>query len=138
MHGLRRFLLRHRGLALAALLLALAVRALVPAGYMVGQGAGAKTFFVTLCTDGMGPRQSIEISVPMKEGAGDRQASHDKSDSPCAFSSLGMAALGGADPVLLAAALAFILLIGLTPQRAVPVRRAARLRPPLRAPPALS
>ena len=40
-------------------------------------------------------------------------------------------------PVLLAAALAFILLVGFAPLRAPPARDIAFLRPPLRGPPSL-
>lgn len=76
-------------------------------------------------------------------GAGNYQADHgdhqdgSKADHPCAFSGLGMSAMGGADLGLLAIAIAYVLALGfgaiVAPSRAV----AARLRPPLRAPPAL-
>jgi hypothetical protein len=60
---------------------------------------------------------------------------HGKTEMPCAFSSLFAQALGGADPILLVAALAIVATLALhaTPRTIVPV--AAYLRPPLRGPP---
>ncbi len=46
-----------------------------------------------------------------------------------------MASLAGADALLLAAALAFILALGFAPATAPRPRRAVWLRPPLRGPP---
>jgi len=43
--------------------------------------------------------------------------------------------MGGTDPVLLAAAIAFILALGFAPPHALHAVTPARLRPPLRAPP---
>ena len=54
----------------------------------------------------------------------------------CAFSGLGHSALGGADPPLLAVALAFILLTGFARLPALPARDIPFLRPQLRGPPA--
>ncbi len=92
---------------------------------------------VTICADASGTPRTMQIAVPMKHDARGEETKSDKSQ-PCAFSGLGHAALGGADPVLLIAALAFILLVGLAPLRAPPARDLPFLRPPLRGPPALS
>ena len=60
-----------------------------------------------------------------------------KAEAPCAFSSVAAPTLGGAAPLLLAAAILFVM--GLAIRRREPRRVALRqhLRPPLRGPPAL-
>ena len=133
-----RALIRNNGqLGLALVALALMVRALVPAGFMVSS-SGDRFLTVTICADASGVPQQMQIAIPGRDGAdGDHSEANDKAE-PCAFSGLGHSAIGGADPVLLAAALAFILLVGLAPLRAPPVRDIAFLRPPLRGPPSLS
>ena len=122
---------------MALVAIALAVKALVPAGYMISP-AGGRFLTVTICADASGTPKQMRIAIPDKnQTGGDHSEAADKSQ-PCAFSGLGHAALGGADPILLAAALAFILLIGFAPLRAPPARNLAFLRPPLRGPPPLS
>jgi hypothetical protein len=134
---LRAFTCSHVRLSLALLALVLAVKALVPAGFMVTPG-GERFLTVMICADSTGVAQQVQIAIPAKDGAAsDHPESGDK-DQPCAFAGLGLSALGGADPVLLAAALAFILLIGFAPLRAPPARDIPFLRPPLRGPPSLS
>jgi hypothetical protein len=124
-------------LTLVFLALALAVKALVPAGFMISADGG-RFLTVTICADATGVPKQMQIAIPAKGGAGgDHSETADKSQ-PCAFSGLGHSALGGADPVLLAAALAFILLVGLAPLHTPPARDIPFLRPPLRGPPALS
>lgn len=124
-------------LTLVIVVLALAVKALVPAGYMISP-AGERFLTVTICADASGTLKQMRIAIPDKdETGGDHSEAADKSQ-PCAFSGLGHAALGGADPLLLAAALAFILLVGLAPLRAPSARDIPFLRPPLRGPPSLS
>jgi hypothetical protein len=128
---------RHARLALGLVALALAMKALVPAGFMLS-AAGDRFLTVTICADASGVAKQVRIAIPAKGEAGsDHSEAADKSQ-PCAFAGLGHAALGGADPVLLAAALAFILLIGFAPLRAPPTRDIPFLRPPLRGPPSLS
>jgi hypothetical protein len=137
MSSLRAFIRRYAQLALLLVVLALAVKALVPAGYMISS-SGERFLMVTICADASGASKQMRIAIPDEDGpGGDHSEAADKSQ-PCAFAGLGHAALGGADPSLLAAALAFILLVGLAPLRAPPARDIPFLRPPLRGPPTLS
>lgn len=96
MRALRRILLHNPALAVMLLALALAVRALVPAGYMAtGEG---RSITVTLCADASGTPQ--QIVVPLEDhGAG--KDSPDK-HQPCAFAAMA-AALDVPPPVLVAA-----------------------------------
>lgn len=126
----RVFFLRYRALAFAVIALALAMKALVPAGFMLGTDSHALT--VQLC-DGYGDAaRAVVIAV---KGHGDAGKSvHDQ--QACPFSGLLHGGLTGADPILLDAALAFILLLGFAALPFAAPHPLARLRPPLRAPPA--
>lgn len=124
----------HARLTLVLLALALAAKALVPAGFMLSPSAG-RVLTVTICADASGMPRQMQIAIPAKDDRPGEPADAGEADQPCAFSGLGHAALGGADPVLLAAALAFILLLGFAPPSALPLRDIAYLRPPLRGPP---
>ena len=132
MNPLRAFLRRH--LALCALLAAtaLALRVVVPAGVMVG--TDSRTITVTIC-HGTGEAASrVLLAIPATHGHQDIPGGQPKGE--CAFGALSMVSLALADPVLLAAALAFILTLGLGPVIASSLSRVAHLRPPLRGPPA--
>ncbi len=133
-----RALIRHHARPVLVLLaLALVVKALVPAGFMLSPGK-ERFLTVTICADASGVPKQMRIALPDRDDPrGDHAEAADKGQS-CAFSGLGHAMLGAADPLLLAAALAFILLVGLAPLRAPPVRAIPFLRPPLRGPPSLS
>lgn len=132
MKGLRGILLRNRGLAMALVALALAMRALIPVGFMPGSTA-TSSFTVLVCADATGLHAPMTIKVAKQTGA--PQA---KANEHCAFAGLGMAALGGADPVLLAAAIAFLIALGFGPVALPVLRRAPRALPPPCGPPALS
>lgn len=135
MTHLRALIREHRHLAIALLVLALCIKAAIPAGMMVS-GAQDKVLAVTICTGGAGDPVPMSIVVPARPGeSGDRSGDAAKSDH-CAFTSLGQSALGGADPILLAGAIAFILVLGLAPVRAAPLARFRYVLPPLRGPPA--
>lgn len=137
MSSLRALSHSYARLTLVLVVLALAVKALVPAGYMMSSH-GERFLTVTICADASGTKKQMRIAIPDKNETGsDHSEAADKSQ-PCAFSGLGHAALGGTDPILLAAALAFILLVGLAPLRSPPARDIPFLRPPLRGPPSLS
>jgi hypothetical protein len=136
MTRLRALIRNHTRLTLVLLALALAVKALVPAGFMIAP-AGERFLTVTICSDATGVPKQMQIAIPDKDGTGGDHAKAADKGQPCAFSGLGHAMLGGADPVLLAAALAFILLIGFAPLTSPPTRDIAFLRPPLRGPPAI-
>lgn len=118
---------------LAALILAatLLARVLVPGGYMLAPAADGHSFTVTVC-NGTGPA-TMEIHVPGKPGSG--QDERQKAEAPCAFAGLSHAAIGGADPVQLALAIAFVLAAGFAALVPLGLRLRRRLRPPLRGPP---
>lgn len=137
MHHLRAFSAKHRHLAMVLLALALLMKAAIPAGYMVTT-AKDMVLSVTVCTDGMGPQQTVDIVIPAKNGQNSQRGADNGKSGHCAFSGLGKTALGGADPVLLALAFAFILVLGLAPVRRLPFRRIANLLPPQCGPPARS
>lgn len=137
MSRLRALIHDHFRLTLVLLALVLAVKAVIPAGFMLS-GDTQRFLTVTICSDASGVPKQMQIALPAKAGAAsDHEKAADKG-SPCAFSGIGHPMLGGADPLLLAAALAFILLLGLAPLPALPARGTPFLRPPLRGPPAVS
>lgn len=132
MTQLRALIRRHRHLAIVLLVAAFCFKIAVPAGMMVSV-APDRVLTVTICTGGLDQGQTVDIVVP---GAGQGHADDAGAGDHCAFTGLSKAALGGADPVLLAAAFAFILVLGLAPRTGAPLARIPYLRPPLRAPPA--
>ncbi|QKS01890.1 hypothetical protein F9288_01725 [Sphingomonas sp. CL5.1] len=108
---------------------ALAVRVLVPAGFMPTLDGGR--IVIGIC-NGYGPA-TMAIAIPGLEHHDGEDG--DRAHSPCAFADLALPMIGGADPVQLAGALLFILALALLLAEALPPRAAARLRPPLRGPP---
>lgn len=125
---LRRFILSHRIAAAALIALALALKLVVPAGFITVPGAGQ--MMVLVCTE-FGP-QRVAIDVP---GAPGKPGDKAKADQPCAFAGLSQAMMAGADPMQLAAALAFVLAIGLTAIAVPAVPPVRHAWPPLRGPP---
>jgi len=114
---------RHPGVAATIVAAALLLRVLVPAGFMPSFSGGQ--FNVSICT-GKGPAQ-LHLAVPGEHS--------ESAASPCAFADLSLPLLTDADPVQLAAALAFAVAAALVLAVALPARRTAHLRPPLRGPP---
>ena len=137
MTRLRALTRKHAQLTLVLLALVLALKALLPAGFMLS-ATGERILTVTICADASGTPRQMQIAIPDKEGAAGDASKAADIGQPCAFSGLGHAALSGTDPVLLAAALTFILLLGYAPPSALPLRDLAFLRPPLRGPPSLT
>ena len=135
MGTLRAFLLSHRRLAMLLLVAALCLKALMPAGYMLGTDGG-RTITVSICADASGAHLTRAIVIPGKPA--ESAPAQAKGEGACAYSGLAMAALSGAAFGLLALALAFILALGFLP--AVPPRlsRIVHARPPLRGPPAFA
>ena len=129
---LRALILTHRRLAALIVACALLMKALVPVGYMVMSSGNSIT--VTICSGMAGETQ--RVNIPM-ESQGERNKAAVDSHAPCPLTS-DAHGLAGADPVLLAAAIAFILLIGFVPVAAISTPRAIWLRPPLRGPPLFS
>ena len=133
MNLVRAFFLRHRALAIVLVLATLCMKAIVPTGFMIGQNS--KVLTVQICDDAFGNHAVKQIAIPMKDGSSDSSGKQGKGE--CPFTSLSMASMSGADPALLALALAFILALGFVPTRAAHPERLFHLRPPLRGPPAL-
>jgi hypothetical protein len=138
MAPLRALLRSHRRLAALLLALALCMKALVPAGYMVGGSmvdGGAKVLTIEICADTLGAKLTRQIAVPHHAAPGDAQGDHGKSAAACPYAGLAMAGLAGVDTALLALALGFILALGFAPVPPPRLARAAYFRPPLRGPP---
>lgn len=133
MSGLRLSLRRHRWLAALVVAAALALRIVVPAGFMPALDHGR--VIVAIC-NGEGPG-TIALAITTAGGDhGHDDGDGDRAHSPCAFADLALPVIGGTDPLQLAAALLFILATALVRALSLPPRAPARLRPPLRAPPA--
>ena len=129
-HAVRIFLRNHSTLAALTVIAALALRVLVPGGYMPTLDHGK--IVVAICNGAPGGSGTMVMAVPGKDHA---QSSGDIARGKCAYADLAQAMTGGADPILLAMALAFTLALALRRISAMPVRSAAYLRPPLRGPP---
>ena len=125
---LRRIIMSHRLAAAALIACALAMKLVMPIGFMPAAGAGK--LMVLVCTE-FGP-QRVAIDVPGAPAKPDDMA---KADQPCAFAGLGQALLPGADAVQIAAALAFILALGFAAVALAAPLRARHAWPPLRGPP---
>ncbi len=140
MASLRAFLCAHRRFAALLLALAICMKALVPAGFMLGSDVTVLT--VQICADASGGKLVKQVIVPHSGStagkSGETRGDGGKGSATCPYAGLGMAGLSGADPVLLALALAFILALGFLPLSAAPPRRISHVRPPLRGPPALA
>lgn len=136
MQALRALIHRHRLLAAMLVVLALSLKAALPAGYMLGQNG--QTLTVQICADATGGAVTKQIVIPRSGAPAEQTGAHEKAAAPCAYTALGFAALPGADALLLALTLAFILALGFAPAPAAPLRRIPFLRPPLRGPPALA
>lgn len=131
---LRAYFQQHTGQALVLAVLALCLKALLPSGFMLGQDHRAIT--IEICRDASGSAAALTMLLPLKSDGQHLPGKPAKGE--CPFGALSMASLGGADPVLLALALAFIIALGFTPVRAVAPPRPHYLRPPLRGPPILT
>jgi hypothetical protein len=132
MQALRSLLRDYRRVTFALIVLVLAMKALVPAGYMVG--SQGKVLTIHICADAAATQLTKQIVVPL---TGDDQSAqeHGKADSVCPFAALTTASLAGADAILLALALAFIFVAEFAAVRPAQLRRSFHLRPPLRGPP---
>ena len=134
MQRFRSILLASPRLAALILVAALALRVLVPAGFMPSvDGAGPA---IMMCS-GAGP-----VAAPaafQREMAARGMIGHagEEGEAPrgCAFADLALPMLGGADPALLVAALLFAVAAALFHRATLPTCASPRLRPPLRAPP---
>lgn len=134
MQALRALIEQRRHLAVALVVLALCIKALLPAGYMLSTSPD-NLLTVTVCSDASMGAKQMQIAIPGKP-AGPQQDDASAPGDHCAFAGLGHLAIGGADGFLLALAFAFILVLGLAPAPRLPFGTIAHLRPPLRGPPA--
>jgi hypothetical protein len=135
MSSFRAMIRGHASLVLLLLALVLAVKAVVPSGFMLAADSN-HVLTVTICSDSTGATEQMQIAIPGKHESGGGHSDAGVKATHCAFSGLGQAMIGTADPMLLAVALAFILLVGLAPLPALPLRDLPFLRPQLRGPPA--
>jgi hypothetical protein len=132
MASFRRQLMQHRLLALWLLAAALAMKLLIPAGFMPVFSAG--TITIELC--GGHGSQTVTLATADTAGHhGDRDSGPGKSEVPCAFAGLSVPSLAGADPILLVLAIAFIMGLGYLPRLPFALGETAHLRPPTRGPP---
>lgn len=130
--NLRTLLSRHRWLAMWLVGAALLMKMLVPAGFMPAMSNG--TILVQLCSS-TGVR-TVAMEMPGLSGQSGGQDQHAVADQPCVFSGLSIPGLAGADPLLLAIAIAFIMATGRRTAPAAVIWRHNHVRPPSRAPPA--
>lgn len=137
-----RSLLARRDLATLICVMALLLKLLLPAGYMITVEPGRVA--ISPCP-GVAPAAPVEV-MPAAHAHGHgggkgvardhgRSRDHGKADMPCAFAGHSAPALGAVDPLLLVVLIAFILAIGIRPAPRPLAPRPARLRPPLRGPP---
>jgi hypothetical protein len=133
MDPLRTLIRDYRKLAFVLLALALCLKALVPAGFMVERRAMVLT--VSICADGLGVPSTRQMVIPMKSDPSAHKGDQSKPDGSCSFTALGFGALAAVDPALLTAALLFIIALGFT--RVAERRRIVphRLLPPAHGPP---
>ncbi|MHA6723354.1 DUF2946 family protein [Sphingomonas sp. RS2018] len=134
MQTLRRLILTDGRLTALVLACVLAMKLLVPGGWMVSNDHGR--IVVTICS-GSAPKTVVMPMPGMAhhDTGGDHGKSDAKPDMPCAFAGLSAGMLGGVDPALLVLALAFAAILALLPVRPRVRRALLRLRPPLRGPP---
>lgn len=134
MGTLRAYFQRHYRQAFVLALLALCLKALLPSGFMLGQHH--RTITIEICHDATGGSSTLQMLLPTKAGSDHVPGKPAKGE--CPFGALSMASLGGADPVQLALAIAFIMALGFAAIRPAALTRSYYLRPPLRGPPALT
>jgi hypothetical protein len=135
-HPVRRLILAHRRLAALVLAAALALRLIVPGGYMLAEHHGV--MILKVCS-GVAQDRAMVMPMPGMDHAGtadhDGSKEHGKAEMPCAFSGLSAQLLGPVDPALLAIALAAVAMAALVRPAAQPAQARVHLRPPTRAPP---
>ena len=130
MRSLRLLIQRYPQLAAIVVVVALALRVLLPAGYMPMQDHGR--IVVTICNGSPDGPGTMVMAI---SGLKHKQQPADSAHGKCAYANLPQVMTGGVDPVLLPVALAFVLALALTLALTLPPRPTARLRPPLRGPP---
>lgn len=145
-----RLLIAQRHIAIAICVAALLLKLLVPTGYMIDASGGRLSIIacpgiapapvapVSHMTMPMAGPGAMHAAMPDHSQPGDhgKSGGHGKVELPCAFAGFSAATLGAIDPILLAAFVAFVMLLGHRPLSGIRTVRRSHLRPPLRAPPA--
>jgi len=139
MGAVRHFIFGHRMLATLVVAAALAMKLLVPAGFMPELSGGRITLQICSGLASAPMAMAMPAMSAMSSHVGDdrRQNNHpqNRADAPCAFAGLALAALAAVDPIQLRLAIAFLAAIGMRPAPARRVPGGGYLRPPLRGPP---
>lgn len=130
MTGLRQIIRTYPARAMLALIVVLAARLIVPAGFMPAVSGGQIVIAICSGHDGAPVLATIDTGKRVPGG-------HDPThvDAPCPYAALTAGWLPVVDPIQLGEAIAVILASGFMLPVALPTRYAARLRPPLRGPP---
>lgn len=151
MSTLRHLIRDHSHLAPVLLVMALLLKAAIPVGFMLSPGADG-SITITICPStapaamarsidhaamghGSGPVGQMAMTMGHGQGHDDMPSEQGNKPMHCAFAGLSHAALGGVGIDLLAAAVAFVLLLAVRPTRRMVLSRLFFLRPPMRAPP---
>ena len=135
MRMLRQILLRHRRLALVVAMLALALKVLVPGGYMVARQG--QTLSVMICSAAGEAERRMAITV-LPGGKSGEGSAPEHPGAACPYTALSLAALGHAESVILLLAVGFALALVIAAIPPVPRPSARRFRPPLRGPPSMA
>jgi MFS-type transporter involved in bile tolerance (Atg22 family) len=130
---MRAIIPKQRSLLMVIFALALLVRTVIPAGFMVSPSSLKLT--VQICADGAPGQTSIQVEVPLSKGGQRDNSDHGQKSQPCAFSALSMASMAGGHSTLLIVALAVIVGTIVTNGATHLQRKTRHLRPPLRGPP---
>ena len=137
MTAIRALFRLHPALATLLAAAALAMKLLVPSGFMPVIGATGVTIQLCPAAGAVAgaPALMMHHAMTAPSSTHGEPMPAPKAEMPCAFAGLAAPTLAAADVVLLAAALAFVALRAVRGATPTTPRRAARLRPPLRAPP---
>jgi hypothetical protein len=123
-----------RSLFTALFALALALRVVIPSGFMPVQTAHG--IVVTIC-DGMGSGKTMVVDLQRSDDS-EHPADHHKQPVPCAFAALSAPALAGNLPPVPALPAPLLREIALPPPLTRATASSDFLTPPLRGPPALA
>ena len=130
---MRAIIPKQRSLLMVIFALALLVRAVIPAGFMVSPSSLKLT--VQICADGAPGQTSIQVEVPLSKGGQRDKSDHGQKSGPCAFSALSMASMAQDHRPLSIVALATIIATIITNGAPHLQQQAHHPRPPLRGPP---
>lgn len=134
MTRLRRLVSRNAAAALLLAVLALFMKAAVPAGFMPDVTGGS--IQLVLCS-GYGPETAMPMAMSMPGGSDHHDGSApDHKGTPCGFFGHAAGSMAMADPIVLALAIAFIVATVFREPARVQAAAPPFLRPPLRGPPA--